>query len=537
MSPESSSEARKVAKAASVVGAFTIIVFLTAFVWRWLSAPYLGSTPVGNAFNWAYPLIIGIFWLWEKFLRPTVIPVYMQEREERGEDSAWRFVSSLFNLQIVLLAVLTVVGIMLVPRIVNIFGPGFDEEHRTLAGSMLRWLFVALPFLALSVMGYLMLNAGKRFALAASGDWVLKVAMAVGLVALYGWWGWRALVVAVLVGGLVKFLMYLFGLRGELRHYRCILDLKSQAMKRFYALIVPLSVGAIYSYVRDLIELRFRSAVLEGRATSLVVYGRMPVDVAIQVLMRSLGIALFPFICEAAARKKDEELFRSFFTICRGIFLVFLPLTVALIVMRTPMIRTLLEWKNFTPSDTELTSQVVFYYAFACIPLALEIIILQYFFARQNTLIPTIVGLGSSTLRLAFIWLLIPRLGVGAFTLAVVLEKTLKVLILVPLLKLVFPGKHDWWAQIARLLNGLVRVGAATAAMTLVLLGFDYVLTAHLNLAGKVQGFIYLGILVSGGSATYLVMVILLRVEEAKLIFDWVMKKVRSKSGIHNSES
>ncbi len=532
MSTEASSEVKQVAKATSVVSGLTLIVYITGFAWRWLSAPYLGTLPVGNAFNWAYNIVQDVFRTWEKLLRPTVIPVFMHERSQRGAPSAWRFISTLVNVQPLILIGLTVLGVLFAPQIVNWTSDFKDPESRRLAQPMLRWLFLAVPFLALSVTGYVVLNARKRFALAVVGDWVLKLAMVAGLIVLYVRWGWAALVLAVVGGSIVKFAMYVWGLARERANYTLSLELLSPAMKRFYLLLGPIAIGAIVSFARDMIEYYWRTGVAEGDAASVVVYGRMAVDVPIQVVMLSLGIVIFPFISEAAANNKHKELFAGFFTIFRAILLVFLPMTVGMILLRQPMIRTLLEWKNFESADPALTSQVVFWYAMGFVPFAIEIILLPYYYARQNVLIPTIAGIVTSALNIVLLYWMLHHtaLGVGAFTLAMVLTKVLKVIALVALLKLLFKEKQDWSGQLVRLVGGFLRIALATGVMTVVLLWAGHISSTLIDPATKLGGLVFLVASVGGGVLTYLIMVIVLRVEEARLVWDGLMKKLKARS-------
>lgn len=523
-------QAGSIAKATSVVGGVRVALIAAGAAWQWLSAPYLGSTPVGNAFNWTNERVTQLFQLWEKFLRPTVIPMFMQERREHGDETAWRLASTLVNLLILLLAVLTALGIAFSSQVVGLL-TDFNGEQRVLAVKMLRWMLLAVPFLSLSVMGYLMLNSYKRFGVAALGDLVFKVAMVAGLVALLRFWGWPALVLAMVCGGALKFGMYVWGLRKEGTHYRPVLDLRSPAMKRFYVLVLPLLVGALVALGRDYYEGFRRTGVEEGRAASLVRYARMGVDLPIQVLMLPLGIAIFPFISEAAAKGKHRELFSGFFTICRGIFLVFVPMTVGMILLRTPLIHTLLEWGKFQASDTSLTSETLFYYAFGYVPFALEIVILQYFYARQNTMIPTAAGVATSTLNVLFLWAVIPYLGIGTFTLATVVTKTLKVIFLVMLLKMLFHEELPWGSQLRRLGSGVLRVAVATAVMWLVMWGVDAGLDRVLNVARRLDGIVYLGTITLAGAGSFLLMVVLLRVEEVWLAIGWIRNKLPRRFG------
>lgn len=525
---EKSDETGNIAKATSVVGGTRIALIAVGGLWQWLSAPLLGKDNVANAFNWTYECVTQFFQVWEKFLRPTVIPMFMHERREHGDEAAWRFASTVTNTLVLVLAALTALGMLFSSQIVGLITK-FDPEQSALAAQMLRWMLLSLPFLSLSVMGYLLLNSYKRFGLAALGDLVFKIVMVLGLVVLFRFLGWPALVLAIVCGAAVKFAMYIWGLRREGTHYRPTLNLWTPTMKRFYIVMLPLLIGALVAYGRDRAEGYFRTGELEGKAASIVRYSHPWVDMPIQVLMLPLGIAIFPFITEAAAKGRHRELFDGFFTICRGIFLVFVPMTVGMLFLRTPLIQTLFEWHKFEAGDTVLTSEALFYYTFAFVPLALEIIILQYFYARRNTVIPTVAGIVASVLNVALLWWLLreAQMGVGAFTLAIVVTKGLKVAVLVGLLGLLFPEEQPWAKELRRLGGGLLKVLIATGAMALAIWGVEMALSPWLNLAHKPQAALFLGATIAAGAGTYLLMVVLLRVEEVWMAIGWVRGKIR----------
>jgi putative peptidoglycan lipid II flippase len=426
------------------------------------------------------------------------------------------------------LAALTTLG-MLFPSQVAGTITDFDDQQTALATEMLRWMLLALPFLSLSVMGYLLLNSYKRFGVAALGDLAFKVVMVVALVLLFWFLGWPALVIAMACGAAVKLGLYIWGLRREGVHYRPVLKLWTPAMKRFYVVMLPLLIGALVALGRDYAEGYFRTGAEEGKAASIVRYARVWVDTPIQVLMLPLGIAIFPFITEASARGRHRELFDGFFSICRGVLLIFIPMTVAMLFLRTPLIQTLFEWHKFKASDTALTSQTLFYYVFAFVPLALEIIILQYFYARRNTVTPTIAGVVASVLNIALLWWLLreTQIGMGAFTLAVVVTKGLKVVVLIALLKQLFPEEHNWGHELGRVGDGLVRIALATAVMWGTMFVLSMGLTHVLDIHRKLGGLAYIGAITGAGFGSYLLMVVLLRVEEARMMISWVRQRIR----------
>jgi putative peptidoglycan lipid II flippase len=114
----------------------------------------------------------------------------------------------------------------------------------------------------------------------------------------------------------------------------------------------------------------------------------------------------------------------------RGLTLLFLPVTMGLVVLREPFVRLLFERGAFTATSTQLTAGPLLFYAVALLPFALEVIVVQFFFARQDTLTPVITDIAAFVLNVALIPPLMAAFGLGGIALAVALAKALKVLAL-----------------------------------------------------------------------------------------------------------
>ncbi|HSR33663.1 MAG TPA: lipid II flippase MurJ, partial [Anaerolineae bacterium] len=117
----------------------------------------------------------------------------------------------------------------------------------------------------------------------------------------------------------------------------------------------------------------------------------------------------------------------------RGLVLLFLPVTLGLAVLREPFVRLLFERGAFTAASTQLTAGTLLFYALALLPFALEMIVVQFFFARQDTLTPVLTDVGAFVLNVALIPLLMAIFGLGGIALAAAVAKGLKVVLLLAL--------------------------------------------------------------------------------------------------------
>jgi len=517
----------KMARATAGISTFAVLGFLTGPVIKMILSRRLGTGPAANAYNFAYRLTQDVFRSWEKLIRPTYLPVLAREREHVGDEDAWRFTSTIVNVQAILLAVITLVLMVFSRQVVGLFS--FPAEEASLSMRFLVVLAPALFFLSLAVTGYMLLNSYKRFHLAAFGDQLFVKLVPLGaLVALYWLLGIHALLLGIVFGAAAKLGLYIWGLRGEIRHYRFRLALASPAMKSVGLLMLPLLVGVAVSFARNRVEDTFLTAVRQGRAMTIVTYAKAPVDIPIQLFPVAMSIAIFPFISDYFAKKQLAELFAVLGKGVRIIFLAFLPLTVGLVILAHPLIDVAFGGGKFGAEDVLLTSRTLRFYAIGYVFFGLEILLLQFFYAARDTWRPTYIGVITSIVQLFILSWLITLKGddVGAFTLAYSVSKTVKVFILIALLVSVYPHAKLWLGMLRRTGLAFLKIAAVTVVMGVIVYFLSEALKPHLATAKTITGLAHLVVAAGVGGVIFVAGVHLLRVEEWRQAVDWVKRKL-----------
>jgi len=518
----------KMARATAGISVLTFAGFATGLVIKMILSRLLGTTATANAYNHVYRLIQDVFRSWDKLIRPTFLPALALERERIGEPDAWRFTNSIVNLQVILLAVLTLC-LMIFPRQALQYFTKFGAvEVTSLATHFLVYLAPTVFFLSLAVTGYMLLNSYKRFHLAALGDHVfVKLFPFLALVLLYWALGIRALIAGVVLGAAAKLALYAWGLRHELKHYRVRLTLVSPAMKKMLLLMLPLLVGVVISFLRNRFEDNLLTQVRRGSAATIVPYAKALVDIPIQLFPVAMSIAIFPFLSGYFLKRQHEELFTVLGKGLRIIFLVFLPLTVGLILLAYPVIDVAFGGGKFTAEDVRLTARALQFYAIGYVVFGLEILLLQFFYAARDTVTPTATGVVTSTLQIVILYLTVKSLQMISFTMAYSASKTLKVLILLVLLARVYPHAALWLPMLKRTGRTLLKVALVTAVMGGVVYFLSGALRTALPSSKTVTGLLHLLVTVGAGGILFAAGVHLLGVEEWHQALDWVKGKLK----------
>jgi putative peptidoglycan lipid II flippase len=351
------------------------------------------------------------------------------------------------------------------------------------------------------------LHAQKRFNLPALGEASFRAGP---LILLVGVGGIQATAAGVVLGALGKLVIETLGLRKHLRQVRLALDLSFPPVRTVGRLAAPLLAGLFFSlFIGPLVENAFATKVGVGGVSALA-YARKIVETLAAILPYTLGLVLLPFSAEMAAGHDQQALARTLTGAVRALTLIFLPVTVGLLVLREPFVQLLFERGAFTAASTQLTAGALLFYAFALLPFALEVIVVQFYFARQDTLTPVIADVITFALNVVLIPLLMAALGLGGIALAAAIAKTAKVLALLVLFERKVPTFR--LASLGRFAGQMALASLATAAALMGLQALGPGLEAG-NLAAL--GAFLAGAAMVGGGA-FVAAAYLLRVDEIR---------------------
>jgi len=388
-----------------------------------------------------YDLLIG------GHVNGAIIPVLSEVVTVKGRDELWRLVSVLLSMLTVILSALVLLLQFAAPVVVQIFGGGLDAYTQALAVDLLRITSPALIFMGMFAILSATLYALRVFSWPAFATAVFNLTIVI--VALLftpdprftaeingfhvNWTFIRPndgiLVMAMgwLLGSIAYMLLQLPGLRDA--RLRPTLNWRHPAIRQIGLLYVPV----MFSLIMDTLIIRPFSYNLASQtgassipymdlATTLIQFPQGLVATAISIailptLSRQAALMLKPV--DAAATENPGMMFKN--TLGLGLRLaitLILPATVGLLVLAHPIIALIFEHGAFTPGDTVMTAKVLRLYLIGLPFAAVDLLLVYAFYARQDTLTPALVGLGSLFIYMLVALLLLPRYGLFSLMIA-----------------------------------------------------------------------------------------------------------------------
>ena len=516
------SRASGIIRATTVVTAIVLVVKALGFVEKLLLAYFFGTGIEVDAYLVAYSLPFAAFIVLREVVKPAFLPTFLWLKQ-KAEADGWRLFAIIGTVLAILLGVVAIAGVFLAEPLISLAAPGFAGEQRVLAVQLSRIAVPALFLLGLSTLTTAALHAQKRFALPALGDaafragpvLMLLVAVGAGGVAI-GPGATRAawlMTLGILLGALMKLLVDGLGLRKSLRLARPSLALDFAPVRTVAGLAAPLLAALFLSlFVAPLVENAFASRAGVGGVSALA-YARKVAETLTTILPYTLGLVLLPYSAEMAAKADTEGLASTLAAVVRGLTFLFLPVTVGLVVLREPFVRLLFERGAFDAASTAMVAGPLLFYALALLPFSLEVVIVQFFFARQDTRTPVVTDIASFVLNVALIPLLMPALGLGGIALAAACAKAVKVLAL-----LVLFGRAVPTFRLAMLVpfGGKMALASAATAVILLLPGSLGQQLTHDR--GMIALIVYLGGAGVLGGGAFVLVAYLLRVREVRTL-------------------
>jgi putative peptidoglycan lipid II flippase len=383
----------------------TALSRLTGFVRTWATAYALGVTAMAASYsvannipNMIYELAAG------GVISSLFIPVFMERRKLDGEDSAWRYASSLFNLTVLALGIVAVLGTVFAEQVVRTQTFRITADEAQLATDFFRFFAIQVVAYGAGAVISGLLNAQRRFLWPALGpvfnNLVVIVTMLFLYVPIYGHDPDLAFVVLAVGTTLGVFAMFLVQIPSLLKsgvRYTPTIDLKHPGMRAMGRMAIP----TIIYVTTNVVAVSFRNAYaletsLEGPATLL--YAWMFYQLPYGIFAVALATAIFTELSDHAGQKDWTAFKAQFAKGLRATALLILPMAAMLIALSTPLV-SLYRAGRFTAGDVPAVAEVLVWWAAGLFFFASFMYVLKTFYSMQDTKTPMLTNLGLTVVQ------------------------------------------------------------------------------------------------------------------------------------------
>ena len=398
-------------KSLVAVSSMTMVSRVLGFIRDAIIARIFGAGMATDAFFVAFKLpnlLRRIFA--EGAFSQAFVPILAEYKSQQGEEATRTFIAYISGLLTLILAIVTVIGILAAPYIIWITAPGFTDtqEKFELTTALLRVTFPYILLISLASLVSAVLNTWNRFSVPAFTPTLLNISMiGFSLFAVpYFDVPVMALAWAVLVGGILQ-LVY------QLPHLKKIgmlvlprINLKDSGVWRVLKLMGPAIFGVSVSQISLVINTIFASFLISG-SVSWMYYADRLMELPSGVLGVALGTILLPSLSKSFAKGDIKEYSYLMDWGLRLSLLLALPCAVALGILSKPLIASLFQYGKFSAHDTLMTQQALIAYSIGLIGLIVVKVLAPGFYSRQDIKTPVKIAvvtlIMTQVMNLAFI--------------------------------------------------------------------------------------------------------------------------------------
>jgi len=433
------SENVRVAKAAGIVGAATMVSRVFGVARDMVIAAFFGASWMTDAFWVAFriPNMLRRL-LGEGSLTISFVPVFTEYLKTKSRRDALELADNVFTLLSAILAAVTVLGIVLSPLIVGLIAPGFiaDQEKFALTVFLNRLMFPYIFFIALVALCMGILNSFRHFTVPAMSPVMLNIAMIAAAFFLRRYFSYpiTALAVGVLAGGVLQLAMQWpallkFGVKLKFRF-----NLRHPGLKQIGLLMLPAVLGAGVGTINVFVGTVLAS-LLPGGSVTYLFYADRIMEFPLGVFAIAVGTATLPsFSAHVAAGRMDDLKSGISFSLRLLLFLT-IPAMAALMALHLPIISVLFQRGAFDADATVKTGQALFCYALGLWAYSVLRVFVSSFYSLQDSRWPLKAAIVALVVNVvASLALMIP-LKHNGIALAGSISATINVVILAFVLK------------------------------------------------------------------------------------------------------
>ncbi|KAF0811737.1 putative lipid II flippase MurJ [Andreprevotia sp. IGB-42] len=395
----------------AAVSSMTLVSRILGFAREAIVARYFGASVATDAFFTAFRLpnlLRRIFA--EGAFSQAFVPILAEYKTQQGEEATRTFIAYVSGMLTLILALVTLLGVLAAPVLVWITASGFrdDPARFDLTAHMLRIVFPYIFLISLSSLAGAVLNTWNRFSVPAFVPTLLNVSMIVFalFVSPYCNPPIMALAWGVLAGGILQLAWQLPYLKqiGMLVLPR--LRWKDAGVWRVMRQMGPAILGVSVAQISLLINLSFASYLPAG-SISWMNYADRLMEFPNGLLGVALGTILLPSLSKTFANKDHAEYSRLLDWGLRLCLMMALPASAALAILSGPLIASLLQYGAFHTDDTLKTQYALLAYTVGLSGFLLVKVLAPGFYARQNLRTPVKIAIFTLVLtqlmNLAFI--------------------------------------------------------------------------------------------------------------------------------------
>lgn len=494
-------------RSAGTIGGLTTVSRILGYLRDAALAMVLGAGFGMDAFTIGYR-VANLFrrFLAEGAMTTAFVPVFSEFREKHSEKELWNFARTFFYTLGLWLTVIVALEIIFAPFITNLLAPGFRE----VAGKWELTIYLSrimapyLLFVGLASVLMAVLNSLKSYAVSAANPIFFNLAIIFAAFVLTHFFEEPtvAIAIGILIGGFFQMAVQIPSVIGKGMPFVPRVSLHHPAIRKIMKLMAP-GVFGVGIYQINLVVDSVIGSFLPQGSVSFLYYANRVVELVQGIFIISFATVILTEMSAHAAARRHAEMRETLLFSLKMVSFVTVPASAALMVLARPITQVLFEHGEFSGWDTTQTAYALVFYAVGIFFVAGARIVVQAFYAVQDSKTPVIAAVVSLAVNIVCSIALVFPFKQGGIALATSIAAGVNFFQLLAAYRKRF-GPLGLKQNLPSFGRVLLQTGVMIAACLIVLYAARYgQQTSLLGRAVVLFSSISVGLAVYGGSAAY----------------------------------
>lgn len=514
----------KLIKNSIIVIILTLVGKVLGFVRDAIVASKFGASYATDIYMFSTGMVLLLFTGISTSLGTSFIPMLTNYNENKSKEETNNFVNNTLNFTLLIVTFITIGSIVFGYFIVYFFAPGFKQDITvfTEAVKVSKVMFISLIFIAIQNIMSGVLQAHKKFSITSAIFIYSNMVLIIYLYIFGKKYGMVGLAVATVISCIVQFMMQIPSYKKLGYKYKLILNFKDNGLKKLIMLMIPVILGTSVSQINLAVDRILATTVGEG-AISVLGFANKINMLIYGVFAYAVAIVIFPSLSIYSAQDNKAGYKKALGNAVNAMLLIMIPATVAVMVLRTPIINVLFKRGAFDDKATYLTSLALLFYSPGMLAYGINDIFCRAFYSVRDTKTPMINSIIGMVLNIILNIVLVRYLKTAGLALGTSISAIITTVFLVRSLK----NKVED-IGLEKMAISFLKISAASLIMALVIYFINRSITINFGIQPNSNLLSLVSCLIIGGLVYYLC-VYLLKVEEFIYMHNVAKKYLHSK--------
>lgn len=475
---------------------------------------FYGATSTSDAYIISITITSVLFSLIISGISTAYIPMFKQIEHGEGHQSATYFTNNLINIVVIVTTGVILIGLLFSNLLVKLFALGFDGETLRIAVLFTRIGLVGIYFTSITQLfiGYLQLYG--KFTIPAMVGLPFNFIIIISIIV-----STQTNIIALAIGSVIAAFIQLLFLIPSLKktnyRYVPIVQFNDKNIKKMAVIVFPIMIGISIDQINLMVDKTLASTLVEGGVSALTYASRLN-DFVQGIFVLSFVTVMFPLISNMAVQKNKEDFKRSISEVISVVTLIVVPASIGIMILAEPVIRLLFGHGHFDERAIDMTTHALFFYSIGMIGYGIREILNRSFYSLQDTKTPMYNASMAVILNIILSVILSSYMGISGIALAT----SISALFCSTLLGIKLRKKIGAFGLKGNLIT-FMKVTVASSVMGFFLYFFNkYVFTDW-------SIFLKMSISILLGSIIYFMIITLLKVQESKLLVNFLRDRIR----------